>query len=115
MKYNKEKRLDYICIVLIILGVLIITTGVRMNDFVSAQNGGKMPVLNWDGTWNDVFASYQNVTSNTKFIFLVDRYTRYNFSLGDFIIVLGVIPLMFATSILLMRNNLEEQPAGDKR
>jgi hypothetical protein len=100
---KQSKRLDYVLVFLIVLGTVMSDSGVRMNQFVIAQNQGKMPVINWDGRATNVLALYQNATSETKYVYLSDRQNWFGLSIGDLIMYVGGGFIVLVCAILLLR------------
>lgn len=75
------------------LGFMIIIIGILMNNFVIAQNGGRMPVKDFTGENKYViFSLHQSLDSDTKYPYLSD--IIWTFSIGDIIMFLGIIPMI---------------------
>ena len=81
--------------ILMALGVFLMLVGGWINTFVIANNGGKMPVNNWNGIDNNPLALYQNATNQTKYTFFIDRQEWFGFSISDFVIYLGFILYLY--------------------
>lgn len=81
-------------ILLTCLGFVIVMLGVMCNDFVMAQNDGRMPVKNWDGVQGvDPTDLHSLLTKNTNYPYLADiiNIGIGVFSIGDLITFSGVI------------------------
>ncbi len=108
MKENKMKKIQKILWVIITIGMIIIFLGISTNSIVITDNGGKMPVQYYVEFETNRHVSFTNM-ENVRFWYFSDifKMPRWIFSIGDFLIVLGIL-IVLEGSIFNIIYNLRE-------
>jgi Flp pilus assembly pilin Flp len=69
--------------------------GLCLNASVTNANGGTMPVVGMPERFVVASTLWQRAGANTRLLFLADQHCLYYFSIGDLLLIVGGIVLVF--------------------